>query len=150
MKRMDSRWLLGSRPAAWPWTGYANLSVSQFSHQQMEIVIVYASNRVAVRMYWVNISKVFRTRTCKEERLCVSCYHHHHYRHHRLIRPPSSPSTSSFHNTVILFVMTLAKDRLGICESLRALDELSWEDASTYMSSFLQWEIGAEFQAATY
>ena len=29
----------------------ANLSVSQFSHQQMEIVIVYASNRVAVRMY---------------------------------------------------------------------------------------------------
>ena len=46
--------------------------------------------------------------------------------------------------------MTLVKDRLEICESLRALDELFWEDASTHMSSFLQWEMGAEFQAATY
>ena len=48
----------------------------------------------------------------------------------------------------ILFVMTLVKDRLGIYEAFRALDELFWEEASTYISSFLQWEMGAEFQAA--
>ena len=44
--------------------------------------------------------------------------------------------------------MTLVKDRLGIYEAFRALDELFWEEASTYISSFLQWEMGAEFQAA--
>lgn len=46
--------------------------------------------------------------------------------------------------------MTFVSDRSEICELLKALGELFWEDESTYVSSFSEWEVGAEFQADTY
>lgn len=75
---------------------------SSFSRPRMERVLVSMSNRVAVRMCGVDVSRVLRPITGKEEVLCKSW----------LVLLPSS---SSFHSIDILFTMTV-KDRSGICQ----------------------------------